>query len=109
MDRISGALRNARAAIEHSQCGQVLQTAVTGAVRQLFDHEALAILLAVSQHSAADDAQKAEVAELRAVWESKCAHWRNEPPNRHNAEPVLPQSYRDWRSYLEAAVKLEGQ
>lgn len=104
MSQVSGALRGARLAIEHPQCGQVLQRAVAAAARPFGDSEALAILLAVPHHPGSNVAQKTEAEDLLAVWEAKCGHWRGDHLNAHKAVPELPANYRDWQPYLVAAL-----
>jgi len=108
MHTVSNALRSARAAIEHPQCGRSIPGAVAADVRPMFDNQALAILLAIQQHPEADAAQKADAADLLAIWESKCGHWRHDHLGTHNATPQLPSGYRDWQPYLDAAPLSRG-
>ena len=104
MPQISSALSRAREAIEHSQCGHVLQPTVAIAARAFGDRQALAVLLAVQHHPGADVAQKAEATELLGVWEQKCGHWRLDRQNAHNAAPELPSGYQDWQPFLAVAL-----
>ena len=108
MPQISGALFSARAAIDHPQCGQTLQKAVATVARPFGDSQALAILLAVSHHPGIDAEQKAEAAELLAIWEDKCGHWRLDHQNSHNAVPELPPGYQGWQPYLSVALNSGG-
>jgi len=64
----------------------------------------LAILLAIPHHPEVDATHKADAANLRAIWEAKCGHWRDDHLNAHNATPQLPPDYRDWQPYLDAAL-----
>ncbi|CAB4048501.1 hypothetical protein [Paraburkholderia phenoliruptrix] len=105
MSQIANALRSARAAIEHPQCGQTFQTAVADP-RPFSDRHALAILLAVSHHPVADDIEKADAARLLVAWERKCSHWREDNRNRHNAFPELPTEYKDWQPFLDVATNI---
>lgn len=105
MPEIANALRRARAAIEHPQCGQSVQTVVAMAPRPLDDSQALAILLAVPHTPSAVPQQVEEARELLAAWESKCSHWRNDHLNSFKTEPVLPRDLDHWQPYLVAAKR----
>jgi hypothetical protein len=104
MQSVSNGLRSARAAIEHPQCGRPAPGVVAADVRPMFDHQALAVLLAILRHPDADASHRAEAAELRATWEAKCGHWRHDHLNARNAIPELPQAYRNWQPYLDTAL-----
>ena len=108
MHTVPNALRGARAAIEHPQCGRATPGPVAAAARPMFDNHAFAILLAIQQHPEADASHKADAADLLTIWESKCGHWRHDHLGIHNAIPQLPADYRDWQPYLDAALLSRG-
>jgi hypothetical protein len=101
MHYISDALRSARTAIEHPQCGRALP-GVVAEPRPFADGQASAIPLAILHHPKADAGQKADAATLLATWDARCGHWRHDRLNGHNATPQLPPEYRDWQPYLAA-------
>jgi hypothetical protein len=105
MPEITNALRSARAAIEHPQCGQILQTAVATESRPFGDREALAILLAIPRIPVASMQEVEEAKGLLTLWESKCSHWLNDQTNGHNAMPLLPRNLGHWQPYLVAAER----
>lgn len=105
MLEVTNALRSARAAIEHPQCGQTFQTAVAIEPRPFGDSQALGILLAIPRVAEASPQQVEEAKGLLALWESKCSHWRNDQMNSHNAVPTLPRTLEHWQPYLVAAER----
>ena len=104
MQSISHALSSARKAIEHPQCGETVQRQVATDMRPFGDEQALAVVLAIQHHPDTNSGQKGEAAELLATWEAKCGSWHRGHLNVHNATPQLPQNYREWQPYLDAAL-----